>query len=187
MELVIYEFKPNSKRVMTEQTSWLMNNMLQTVVSSGTGTNAKVPNVPTAGKTGTSEDLTDVWFCGVTPVYSGAVWMGYDDQKYKMTNVFGGGFPALMFKAMMTKSYQGVKAGSWPMPADIVQVNVCSKSGKLPSPFCPQDLIITEYCSERLCSRPLTCDLSHQVLRRLFHNHSTWTKLHSQSLYRSAS
>ncbi|PKM76069.1 MAG: penicillin-binding protein 1A [Firmicutes bacterium HGW-Firmicutes-15] len=143
--LVIYEYKPKPKRVMTEQTAWLMNNMLQTVVSSGTGTNAKVPNVPTAGKTGTSEDLTDVWFCGLTPVYSGAVWMGYDDQKYKMQDVFGGGFPALMFKAMMVKAHQGINAGDWSMPGDIVQVDICSKSGKLPSASCPQDQIIREY------------------------------------------
>jgi len=144
--VVIYEFKPASKRVMSEQTSWLMNNLLQSVVSSGTGINAKVPNVPTAGKTGTSEELTDAWFCGITPLYSGAVWMGYDDQKYKMVNSFGGGSPALMFKAMMQKLYQTNKPGSWSMPANIIQVTVCSKSGKLPSPLCPKEQTITEYC-----------------------------------------
>jgi penicillin-binding protein 1A len=143
--LVIYEYKPQPKRVMTQQTAWLMNNMLQTVVSSGTGTNAKVPNVPTAGKTGTSEDITDVWFCGLTPVYSGAVWMGYDDQKNKMPDAFGGGSPALMFKAMMIKAHQGIKAGEWSMPGDIVQVSVCSKSGQIPSASCPHEQIITEY------------------------------------------
>jgi penicillin-binding protein 1A len=143
--LVIYQHKSQPKRVMTEQTAWLMNNMLQTVVSSGTGMNAKVPNVPTAGKTGTSEDITDVWFCGLTPVYSGAVWMGYDDQKYKMPDAYGGGFPALMFKAMMVKAHQGITAGNWSMPGDIVEVSVCSKSGKLPSANCPPDQIITEY------------------------------------------
>lgn len=161
--LVIFEYKPQPKRVMTEQTAWLMNNMLQTVVSSGTGTNAKVPNVPTAGKTGTSEYLTDVWFCGLTPVYSGAVWMGYDDQKNKMQNVFGGGFPALMFKAMMQKAHQGIKAGDWSMPSDIVQVSVCSKSGKLPSASCPQDQIISEY-SRKAYVPTETCDVHQTVV-----------------------
>jgi len=161
--ITIYEFKPQSERVMTAQTSWLMNNILQSAVSVGTGTNAKVPNVPTAGKTGTSEDLTDIWFCGVTPSFSGAVWMGYDDQKYKMTNVYGGGFPALMFKAMMQKAQEGVKVGSWPMPANIVQVTVCNKSGKLPSPLCPSDEVITEYCLKG--SEPTeTCNLHQNVV-----------------------
>jgi len=144
--ITIYEFKPNSQRVMTVQTSWLMNNMLQTVVTAGTGTNAKIANVPTGGKTGTSEDMTDIWFCGITPVYSGAVWMGYDDQKYKMTNVYGGGLPAQMWRSMMQKAHQGVKAGSWPMPGNIVQIAVCNKSGKIPSALCPPDQVITEYC-----------------------------------------
>ncbi|MEA4927026.1 MAG: transglycosylase domain-containing protein [Syntrophomonadaceae bacterium] len=144
--VIIYQYKPNAKRVMTEQTSWLMNNMLQTVVTSGTGTNARIANVPTAGKTGTSEDMTDIWFCGITPVYSGAVWMGYDDQKYKMVNVYGGGLPAQMWRSMMQKAHQGIKAGSWPMPGSIVQVQVCNKSGKLHSDSCPADSIITEFC-----------------------------------------
>jgi len=160
--LVIYEYKPQPKRVMTEQTAWLMNNMLQTVVSSGTGTNAKVPNVPTAGKTGTSEKITDVWFCGLTPVYSGAIWMGYDDQKYKMPDAYGGGSPALMFKAMMTKAHQGIKAGEWSMPGNIVQVSVCSKSGKIPSASCPHEQIITEYSLKDYVPTE-TCSL-HQTI-----------------------
>jgi penicillin-binding protein 1A len=142
--LVVYEYKPQPKRVMSEQTAWLMTNMLQTVVSSGTGTNAKVPNMPTGGKTGTTEELKDSWFCGLTPNYSGAVWMGFDDPT-PMPDVFGGGYPALMFKAMMTKANEGVKAGDWLMPNNIVQVNVCSKSGQLPSAKCPQDDIVSEF------------------------------------------
>lgn len=143
--VIIYQNKPNTKRVMTEQTSWLMNNILQSVVTSGTGTNAKIAGVPTAGKTGTTEDMTDIWFCGVTPVYSGAVWMGYDDQKYKMVNVYGGGLPAQMWRSMMQKAHEGIQAGSWPMPPNIESISVCNKSGKIPTDSCG-DSAITEYC-----------------------------------------
>lgn len=110
---VIYEFRRDPRRVMKEQTSWLMNDLLQEVVQSGTGTKAKVPNVPTAGKTGTTEDLTDAWFCGVTPIYTGAVWMGYDNPGNKMSNVAGGSNPALMFKAMMEKAHQSLGTVNW--------------------------------------------------------------------------
>jgi len=158
--LTIYEFKQDSQRVMMPQTAWLMNSMLQTVVSSGTGTKAKVANVPTAGKTGTSEELTDIWFCGVTPKYSAAIWMGYDDQKYKMVNAAGGGAPALMFKAVVGKAHQGVKAGSWTMPSDIVSVSVCSLSGQLPGPSCPE---ITEYCLKSL-TPTTTCTSQHNIM-----------------------
>ncbi|HWQ89901.1 MAG TPA: PBP1A family penicillin-binding protein, partial [Desulfitobacteriaceae bacterium] len=104
--VAIYKFPHDPQRVMTEETATLMNNMLRDVVLSGTGTSAKVPGVPTAGKTGTTEDLTDIWFCGVTPLYSCAVWIGYDNQSNKMVNVAGGGYPALMFKAMMQNAHQ---------------------------------------------------------------------------------
>jgi penicillin-binding protein 1A len=110
---VIYEFCRDPRRVMKEQTSLVMNNMLQEVVQSGTGTKAKVPNVPTAGKTGTSEDLTDAWFCGLTPIYTAAVWMGYDNPGNKMTNIAGGSYPALMFKAIMQKAHQSLGPVNW--------------------------------------------------------------------------
>ncbi len=157
--VTIYEYQAKSQRVMSSETAWLMNNMLQTVVDSGTGTRAKVANVPTAGKTGTSEEMTDIWFCGVTPRYSAAIWMGFDEQKYKMVNAAGGGAPALMFKAMMQKAHQGVSAGSWPMPSGVTQVTVCSQSGKQPGHLCPA---VTEY-SLKSKSPTEVCTTSHTI------------------------
>lgn len=155
--LTIYESNSNPQRVISPETSWLMNSMLQTVVSSGTGTKAKVPNIPTAGKTGTTEELTDVWFCGVTPNYAAAVWMGFDNQEHKMVNVAGGGAPALMFKALMQKAHQSVETGSWTMPDSIEKVTVCAQSGLLPGPFCPS---VTEYALKG--SSPVEHCTSHQ-------------------------
>jgi len=161
--VTVYQYKPQAGRVMSSETAWLMGNMLQTVVSSGTGTNAKINNVPTAGKTGTTENMTDVWFCGFTPVYSAAVWMGYDDQNNKMVNAYGGGYPALMFKAMLQKAHQGVKAGGWPTPQDIVQVSVCTKSGMLPGPLCPTDQVQTEFCLKSYVPTT-TCNIHENVV-----------------------
>ncbi|MEQ8200239.1 MAG: PBP1A family penicillin-binding protein [Syntrophomonadaceae bacterium] len=158
--VTIYEFQPDSQRVMSLETSWLMNNMLQTVVDSGTGTRAKLANIPTAGKTGTSEEMTDIWFCGVTPRYAAAIWMGFDEQKYKMVNAAGGGAPALMFKAMMQKAHQGVSAGSWPMPSGITQYTVCGESGQIPGPLCPA---VTEYCLKSKVPTQV-CTSSHTIM-----------------------
>ena len=130
---------------MSKETAWLMTNMLQTVVSSGTGTNARVPGVPTAGKTGTSEENRDCWFCGFTPTYCGAVWMGYDAH-YTMNNQYGGNYPAKLLRSMLEKAHTGKKTASWSKPANIISGSVCSKSGLLPSGSCPEDQIITEYC-----------------------------------------
>ncbi|MEN6351291.1 MAG: PBP1A family penicillin-binding protein [Syntrophomonas sp.] len=157
----IYSHKAEYERVMTEQTAWLMSSMLQTVCTSGTGTNARVPGVVTAGKTGTSEEYKDSWFCGFTPGYSAAVWMGYD-KEYHMNDIYGGGFPAKMFRSMMQKAHEKKNPKPRSMPANIIQVSVCSKSGKLPSDSCPQDQIITEYCLKNLAPTE-TCTLHSMI------------------------
>lgn len=144
----IYEYKPQYTRAMSQETAWLMNNMLQTVVSSGTGTNARVPGIPTGGKTGTSEDNRDCWFCGFTPMYSSAVWMGYD-AKINMRSQYGGGYPAKLVKSMLQKAHENKKSPTWSKPKDIVQVRVCSKSGKLPGDTCGQEDIIREFCLKK--------------------------------------
>jgi len=72
---VVYDYQPDSRSIITEQTAWIMNDMLQTVVKSGTGTKAKVSGVPTGGKTGTTNDLTDVWFLRI---HSGICWGDLD-------------------------------------------------------------------------------------------------------------
>ncbi len=159
---VIYEFAKEDQRVMSAQTAWLMGNMMRTVVTSGTGTNAQVPNVFTAGKTGTSEEYKDSWFCGFTPGYSVAVWMGYD-QEHTMNYVYGGGFPAKIFKNMLQKAHSKNNPALKGMPSDIVQVSVCSRSGLLPGDNCPPDQIITEYA--RADAVPTdTCEIHEYLL-----------------------
>jgi len=157
----LYNHELKLKRAMTDQTSWLMTSMLQTVTEAGTGTNAKVPGVPTAGKTGTSESYMDSWFCGFTPGYSVAVWMGYDEH-LTMNSVYGGGYPAKIFRAMLQKAHQINNPPALKMPGGIVQVQVCSKSGLLPSENCPEEAIISEY-SRKDCIPTETCAV-HEIL-----------------------
>ncbi len=158
----VYQYKPKYTRAMSRETAWLMTNMLQTVVNSGTGTNAKVPGIPTAGKTGTSEENRDCWFCGFTPSYSGAVWMGYD-ARYTMHNQYGGGYPARLLKSMLQKAHTKKKTVAWSTPSNIVQIRICSKSGKLPSASCPEDHIISEYCVKQYAPKDM-CNLHQTVV-----------------------
>lgn len=166
----IYVCQPNSQRVMSEQTAWLMTSMLQTVVTSGTGTRAQVPGVFTAGKTGTTEEYRDSWFCGYTPDYAAAVWMGFDKKdtlrnyppEYPGETAFGGNVPARMFSLLLNKAHRNFKAGAPPCPSDIVQVSVCKVSGRLPSDICPADQIITEYCLASAVPTE-TCESHHLV------------------------
>ncbi|HEY8467702.1 MAG TPA: transglycosylase domain-containing protein [Solirubrobacterales bacterium] len=76
--------------------------MLARVVSSGTGTNAQTGE-PTWGKTGTTDDNGDAWFCGATPDITACVWVGHADSNQPMTTEYGGSpvdggtYPALIF------------------------------------------------------------------------------------------
>ncbi len=158
----LYSYEPTYQRVLTEQTSWLMGNILQSVVSSGTGTSAKVPGVVTAGKTGTSEQYKDSWFCGFTPAYSVAVWMGYD-KDHTMNKVYGSGYPARIFKSVLTKGHETKNPAPRGMPSGITQVSVCSKSGKLPSDKCPEEDIIMEYTLQNIVPTEI-CDVHEEVL-----------------------
>lgn len=158
----IYSFKPEYKRVMSEQTAWLMNSLLQSVVQSGTGTRAKVPGIPTCGKTGTSEEYSNSWFCGFTPEYSCAVWMGYDRQEYSMNHIYGGSWPAPLFRELLTRAHKHGGDTSFSMPDKIIRASVCSKSGKLPSDMCPSDDIITDYCRADAVPKEV-CDVHEQV------------------------
>ena len=78
-----------------------LNQMLRAVMVSGTGTRAAVKGYDLAGKTGTTSDYKDAWFCGFTGGLASCAWMGRDDAK-PMNRVSGGAAPAEMWKSFMT-------------------------------------------------------------------------------------
>lgn len=154
---VIAETKPQRRAVMSEQTAYLVTDMLRTVVQSGTGTRAQLGSRPVAGKTGTTElpktpefrgksGIKDAWFVGYTPELVGAVWMGYEptDPEHYLVGVAGGGHPARIWKAVMSRALAGVPVHNFPMPGGLVYATIDAKSGLLPSPLTPQEFIRSE-------------------------------------------
>ena len=87
--------------------------MLYKVVTSGTGTAARLPDREAAGKTGTTQDYRDAWFVGFTPDYVASVWVGNDNDS-PMRKVTGGLVPAALWKQVMTVAEQGLP----PRPLD---------------------------------------------------------------------
>ncbi len=77
-----------------------LNRMMRTVMMSGTGTRASLPGYDLAGKTGTTSDYKDAWFCGYTGGLASCVWLGRDDAK-SMGRVSGGTLPAEMWNSFM--------------------------------------------------------------------------------------
>ena len=97
-------FQPQKKRVLQPEQAYLMTTLLKNVVNAGTGTRARVKGIEIAGKTGTSNDSIDVWFCGYTPEVQVIVWYGNDDYK-PMRSVEQGGRTAAPVFAKFMQSY----------------------------------------------------------------------------------
>ena len=78
---VILKADTAPERVISSETSTILNKLCQRVVNAapGTGTTARIPGFQVAGKTGSASDNTDLWFVGMTPKYLGVVWLGYSE------------------------------------------------------------------------------------------------------------
>lgn len=112
---VILEAKPEAtkEQAYSESTAWIMNKLLQTVMTNGTGTTFKIPNVECIGKTGTTTGSVDRYFVGGTPEYIAAVWFGYDVQKQIKQSPSPAG---TLWKTVMRQVYdtKGVNQKSFP-------------------------------------------------------------------------
>ena len=90
---VLQEFRPESREVITENTAYLMCNLLEGVVTGGTGVRLrykyKLMN-PMGGKSGTTQKHADGWFMGVTPDLVGGVWVGAEDRSIHFQNLANG-------------------------------------------------------------------------------------------------
>jgi len=154
--------KITKNRVMKETTAYIINSMLRSVVTDGTGTSAQIGNWAIAGKTGTTSleptlygnksGNPDAWFAGYTPNYAGVVWMGYDkdpDRQHYLRQVHGGSFPAQIWKKVMTAALQDLPVQTtFAMPAGIINGTFDTKSGLLPSKLTPTKFIATEIAAQ---------------------------------------
>jgi penicillin-binding protein 1A len=91
------EWEKTTYKVVNEYVALTMVSMMRGVVQAGTATAAQSLGVPLAGKTGTVNDHTDVWFIGYTPTYVTGVWMGYPGKKKPLGDDMTGGVGALPF------------------------------------------------------------------------------------------
>ena len=107
----VYDNKPVKRQVLSSAEDEVMTQLLQGVVTSGTGTAAALPDRPVAGKTGTTENYGDAWFVGYTPQLVTAVWVGYPNSlrpmltEYHGRAVAGGTFPAQIWKTFMESAF----------------------------------------------------------------------------------
>ena len=91
---VLFEAKQEPQPAVSEETAFLMSNMMADVINAGTGAPARSVGfrLPAAGKTGTTNDYHDAWFVGFTPRLATGVWIGYDQPR----TIIGGGYASVL-------------------------------------------------------------------------------------------
>lgn len=97
----------NSKRIYDRNASLIMTDVLKGVMTNGTGRKLQLNNMTSAGKTGTTGDQRDGWFCGYTRYYTTAVWVGYDMPR-TMEGLAGNTYPGYVYKDFMNQIHEGL-------------------------------------------------------------------------------
>lgn len=136
------------RQAFKPSTAWLLVDVLkQCASSSGTGKRARFDDMTVAGKTGTNSDYKGVFFAGLTPYYSGAVWIGHDGYKALKSDSTGGKYAAPLWAELMEQLHDA--AGytedkdiipDSPESLGLVRVKTCGVSGLLATDTCYNDV-----------------------------------------------
>lgn len=141
---ILEEAKPRLRDVLSEQTAYIMTDMLATVINQGTGQAARWRyqfNRPAAGKTGTTNDFRNAWFVGYTPQIAAGVWVGMDDERISLGEDRSGARTALPIWAPFMKMAHdslSLPLADFQEPPGIVHLKICSKSKKIARESCPE-------------------------------------------------
>ena len=147
------------RRVLKERTAWLLTSAMEDVLSKGTGRSADFGSTMTAGKTGTTSDENDVWFCGYTPSYTATVWVGYDNNE-DLTTSEEQGLAKTIWREVMQELPGNQEWEDFERPDGIVSRTVCQVSGQLPlSGVCPS---VTEFFDEDSVFDDDYCDYHYE-------------------------
>ncbi|MBQ2148036.1 MAG: hypothetical protein II439_07090, partial [Firmicutes bacterium] len=123
---IVLQKEPITRRVLSEEVASIMLDMLRTTVTNGLSSNAKISSQPSAGKTGTTSDNFDLWFCGLTPQLTGTVWMG-NDVNISLREYSG--IAAKMWAKVMKDVGPMYEREEFEMRGDIVRATVDKYSG----------------------------------------------------------
>jgi penicillin-binding protein 1A len=114
---VILESESETERVLDEGVAWIMTNTLQSVITEGIAYDARLDGVAAGGKTGTTNDVYDIWFNGFTPTYAASLWIGTDNNVEMITD----STTAAKLWGRIMNQLNRAKEGSYPsMPGNVV-------------------------------------------------------------------
>ena len=129
------------KVVARPDTTFLVTNMMRSVLNEGTGFGARAAGfaLDAAGKTGTTNDLRDAWFVGFTPELLTVVWVGFDDNQ--PVGLSGAQAALPIWTEFMMRATAGRASVSFGVPAGITFVDIDPETGLLPTARCPRQFI----------------------------------------------
>lgn len=156
---VILDKTADTTKLFSEETAYIMYDILKGPVTGFDAGGAKFGDIPVAGKSGTTDNSDSFWFSGLTPYYSASVWIGYD-MPTKLNGYSSSA--ASLWGDVMRVVHQGLSYKEIEKPSTVVTATVCRDSGKLATDLCAQDQrgsrVRTEYFIEG--TQPTTaCDV----------------------------
>lgn len=134
---VLLDSTKQEEKILSPQAAYIVYNMMKGPLTYN-AQRANLGSMPAAGKTGTTSDVKDYWFAGLTPHLSGAIWVGYDNQ----ASIKGGGSgrtASNLWGLIMKKANEGLSVKDIEKPSGIVEVSVCKDSGLLATDLCRND------------------------------------------------
>ena len=157
---VLKEYYPKRKEVLSTETSYIMTNLLQTVLDRGTGGSVRWKYHfyhPAAGKTGTTQGWTDAWFVGYSPYIAAGAWFGVDDPQVSLGQGSDGSKAALpAWARFMKASHDTLTYGhlEFEQPEKVLDIKICQITKALPRNLCPleTEIFIADTEPETLCS-----------------------------------
>jgi penicillin-binding protein 1A len=118
-------------QAMDARTAYQITHMLEGVIERGTATTLRSLNRPLAGKTGTTNDATNVWFVGMSPNLVAGVYIGYDQLRSLGRNVQGGTDAAPIVRDFFEPAFKDVPVTPFPIPEGVRLVRIDQRSGRL--------------------------------------------------------
>ena len=135
-EVLLDNTQREEEVILSTKTTWYMNEMLKNVVTSGTGTAARISGMTVAGKTGSTNANNDRWFVGYTPYYTAAVWVGYPNPE----RIYASNNPAaVLWQKVMSQVHQGLSNKDFTQASGTTTVSICKDSGLLATEACLSD------------------------------------------------
>ena len=173
---VVLEKEIISTKVYSPATSYMLTTMLEDVITSGTAAGKVMPvttdageNIEIAGKTGTTDDNVDKWFCGYTPYYAAATWYGYDNRLRKTEiPVDDRSNAQYIWNDVMQAIHKTLPGATFAIPDTVVALTICTQTRLLAVDSCVEagtvvtDLFDTEspmtptsYCPGHVTATPV--------------------------------